>query len=351
VFVSIIDVNIASSESIVCSNNTVQLQAYVGSILDSSMNRYGVTQIGNQYWTAQNIYTTSFSNGDSIPLVSGVNEWSSLLSSGSCSVNSDSTYDSKFGKLYNWYAVSDSRNLCPQGWRVPSLSDMFKLAKYIDNNTDTNSFVGLISYNVGGFLKSNDSIYWKNPNLNATNKFGFNAVGAGNRNGNGYFGWFREATGLWVTNEYTSSEGYFFDISGNSAGLGIFSNGVDKKGGFSVRCMKSVGNALPISYLWSTGDTTPTISVSPTQTTTYYCTVSNGISSCTDSVTITVKQTSTSTQSASACDSYQWYGNTYTSSGVYTFTTTNAVGCDSIATLNLTINPSSLNTTSITSCG
>ena len=41
-----------------------------------------------------------------------------------------------------------------------------------------------------------------------------------------------------------------------------------------------------------------------------------------------------------ACDTYTWNGNTYTASGDYTFTTTGANGCDSIATLHLTINHS-----------
>ena len=40
----------------------------------------------------------------------------------------------------------------------------------------------------------------------------------------------------------------------------------------------------------------------------------------------------------STCDSFEWNGTTYTESGVYTCSTTNAVGCDSTATLNLTIN-------------
>lgn len=48
--------------------------------------------------------------------------------------------------------------------------------------------------------------------------------------------------------------------------------------------------ALPISYRWSTGDTTFSINVSPTKTTTYYVTASNGISTCTDSVTIFVEE-------------------------------------------------------------
>jgi hypothetical protein len=49
------------------------------------------------------------------------------------------------------------------------------------------------------------------------------------------------------------------------------------------------------------------------------------------------------TESVSACDSYTWNGNTYTSSGNYPFTTTNFFGCDSTTTLVLTIN----NTTTV----
>ena len=45
-----------------------------------------------------------------------------------------------------------------------------------------------------------------------------------------------------------------------------------------------------------------------------------------------------------------WNGVTYNSSGVYNYVTTNLVGCDSIVTLDLTINNSSTNTVSITSC-
>jgi hypothetical protein len=88
---------------------------------------------------------------------------------------------------------------------------------------------------------------------------------------------------------------------------------------------------------WSNGATTSTISVTPTQTTTYYCTISNGISSCTDSVTVTVNSTSTSIDSVIACDSYQWNGITYTSSGNYTY----SANCQDY-TLNLTITNSTV---------
>ncbi|MDC0204833.1 GEVED domain-containing protein, partial [Flavobacteriales bacterium] len=57
-----------------------------------------------------------------------------------------------------------------------------------------------------------------------------------------------------------------------------------------------------------------------------------------------------SSSTAIACDSYLWNANTYTSTGVYTWVGTNANGCDSTATLNLTINLSTTSTSSSTSC-
>jgi hypothetical protein len=60
----------------------------------------------------------------------------------------------------------------------------------------------------------------------------------------------------------------------------------------------------------------------------------------------------TNTTSATACDTYTWSvnGQTYTTSGTYTGTSTDANGCTVDETLNLTINASTSNTTSATAC-
>ena len=107
------------------------------------------------------------------------------------------------------------------------------------------------------------------------------------------------------------------------------------------------------TYSWSNGATTPTINVSPNNTTTYSCTATSNGESCTNNYTITVNNSSASTELVTACDSYTWLdGNTYTTANnTATFTTTNAAGCDSIITLNLTITPSTINTTPISACG
>ena len=68
----------------------------------------------------------------------------------------------------------------------------------------------------------------------------------------------------------------------------------------------------------------------------------------TATLNLTINNATSSTTDVTACDSYDWNGTTYTASGSYTFTTTNASGCDSTATLNLTINNATSSTTDVT---
>ncbi len=120
---------------------------------------------------------------------------------------------------------------------------------------------------------------------------------------------------------------------------------------FTYRSGTSVNNISNFSYLWSNGEATSIINVTPVVTTTYTVTISDGNTSCTNSITINVNHASASTEEISSCGSYTWNGEVYTQSGSYIFTTTNVAGCDSIATLNLTINQASASTEEITSCG
>ena len=88
---------------------------------------------------------------------------------------------------------------------------------------------------------------------------------------------------------------------------------------------------------WSTGDTSQNISVQPNETTIYTVTVDDGISSCSDDVTITLLEPTSSYQTETGIDSYTWSVNneTYTESGTYTAVIPNVAGCDSTITLDL----------------
>jgi gliding motility-associated-like protein len=68
---------------------------------------------------------------------------------------------------------------------------------------------------------------------------------------------------------------------------------------------------------------------------------------------LTINATTTSTTDVAVCPSqlpYSWNGTDYTTAGTYIFTTTNAAGCDSVATLNLTVNSTSTSTTTVAMC-
>jgi gliding motility-associated-like protein len=96
--------------------------------------------------------------------------------------------------------------------------------------------------------------------------------------------------------------------------------------------------AYPQTYLWSTGDTTPAVNVTPSVTTKYWVRVSNGSHFCTDTFTVTVDTNTRSTINQTICQGQSLLGRTV--SGVYidTLIGANNKGCDSIRTLNLTVN-------------
>ena len=105
-----------------------------------------------------------------------------------------------------------------------------------------------------------------------------------------------------------------------------------------------------VTYSWSTGETTAAIQPTPTVTTTYYVTANNGITTCEDSLKITVLPTSSLVIDSTVCDSIFFAGNHLTVSGTYYDTIPNAVGCDSVVTMNLTVNNSVATSDSITAC-
>ena len=100
------------------------------------------------------------------------------------------------------------------------------------------------------------------------------------------------------------------------------------------------------SYTWIDGNTYTASTSTPTYTTT-------NAAGCDSTVTLnlTINNSTTGVDVQTACDSYTWHGTTYTAStSTPTYTTTNAAGCDSTVTLNLTINNSTTGVDVQTAC-
>jgi uncharacterized protein (TIGR02145 family) len=86
-------------------------------------------QIGSQIWSTENATITTFRNGDDIPFVPNINEWSEL-SSPAYSINENNDY------LYNYWVITDNRNIAPLGWRIPNENDWDILINFVGNQDD-----------------------------------------------------------------------------------------------------------------------------------------------------------------------------------------------------------------------
>jgi adhesin HecA-like repeat protein len=82
---------------------------------------------------------------------------------------------------------------------------------------------------------------------------------------------------------------------------------------------------------------------------TYQTIGSNGCDSIA-TLNLTINNSTSSFDDVTACDSFDWNGETYSTSGEYTYQTIGSNGCDSIATLNLTINNSTSSFDDVTAC-
>ena len=140
-------------------------------VTDIDGNVYNTVQIGTQCWTQSNLKTSKYRNGDGIPTGLNGNQWGNT-SSGAYSIYDDlSSNNDFFGKIYNNFAVSDSRGLCPTGWRVPNSGDWIVL----------NNFVGNINGPLRSTITAPNNSGWILPNSGATNSTGFSAIPGGYR--------------------------------------------------------------------------------------------------------------------------------------------------------------------------
>jgi uncharacterized protein (TIGR02145 family) len=187
---------------------------------------YASIVLGNgQEWMAENLRTTSYANGDPIPNVTDANQWGNLTSGAWVHYNNDSQYENPYGKLYNWYSVVDTRNVCPTGWHVPSDTEYTFLSAYLGGESVA-----------GGKMKSTGTQYWQSPNTDATNESGFSGLPGDYRDISGSFGDGGIEGYWWSSTEYDTGSAWDRSLHHNSDNAWrIFHL---KTNGFSVRCLK-----------------------------------------------------------------------------------------------------------------
>jgi uncharacterized protein (TIGR02145 family) len=202
-----------------CNNNNP------GTVTDIDGNVYHTVTIGSQVWMVENLKVTRYRNGDPIPNVTSRVQWSTEKNGAYCNYNNNDTNASIYGRLYNWYAVNDNRNIAPQGWHVPSDQEFKTLIHYLGGDSVA-----------GGKVKESGILHWLNPNTGATNKYGISALPAGYRNS--YDGTFRLIghSSFWWSSTENDTTVWIRIMSFSDAGA--FRNYVDKLNGASIRCIK-----------------------------------------------------------------------------------------------------------------
>ena len=202
---------------------------YGSNITDVEGNSYKTVYIGSQQWMAENLQTSKYSDGTTISNITDGTQWSSNTTGAWAYYNNDATNNAKFGKLYNWYAVSPTtngnKNVCPSDWHVPTDAEWTVLTDYLGGLNVS-----------GGKMKEVGTSSWKSPNTGATNASLFTGLPGGFRNSfGGYAG--------------VGNNGYWWSSTKSGTGYALYryllydygntgKYGDSMRIGYSVRCLR-----------------------------------------------------------------------------------------------------------------
>jgi uncharacterized protein (TIGR02145 family) len=181
--------------------------------------------IGSQTWMPTNLAVSKYRNGDNIPEVTDPAVWSNITTGAWCWYNNDSaTYSATYGKLYNWYAVHDSRGLAPAGWHIPGDAEVNTLSAYLDGDA------------VAGYkMKEAGTVHWNSPN-SAVNSSGFTGLPGGLRSTYGVFSSRGFGGYFWSATEQGAGSAIAYWLTAPNSSL--FRGANEKWEGYSVRCVK-----------------------------------------------------------------------------------------------------------------
>jgi uncharacterized protein (TIGR02145 family) len=193
---------------------------------------------------AENLKVSKYSDGTTIPNITDTTQWQNnttgawvdgaavMSSTGSTAstsyLNNDAANNAKYGKLYNWYAVSKTtngnKNVCPTGWHVPTDAEWTVLTDYLGGESVA-----------GGKMKEVGNTSWYfNPE--ATNTSLFTGLPGGFRGTNGNYSYIGHYGYWWSSTEHSTYDAWYRYL-GYYDGSASRTN--DNKGfGLSVRCLR-----------------------------------------------------------------------------------------------------------------
>lgn len=211
------------------NNNNSNNTANCGNVTDADGNVYNSVTIGTQCWLQQNLKTTKYNDGSTIPNVTDNTAWKNLNTPAYCWYNDSAVkYKSTYGALYNLYAVNTGK-LCPAGWHIPDSTEWVTLVNYLGG-------WGV----AGGKMKEAGITHWLSPNTEATNSSGFTALPGGARVSKvGAFGLIESYGYWWAASEGSSNDVWGLSLRYSGSGIARGNAYTYVTDGFSVRCVKN----------------------------------------------------------------------------------------------------------------
>lgn len=192
--------------------------------VDGDGNVYDTVVIGTQVWLAEDLKTTKYNNGVSIPLITDNNQWVSMSSPAFCWYGNNPAVKENYGALYNWWAGVHVYFLCPVGYHVPTTDEWQTLVDYLGGEEIA-----------GDKLKAAGTQFWHAGSY-PTNESGFTALPGGMRSPkDGTYSSMRDYGYWWGSTQsgkYASRLTMHYSL-GNTTLTNWF-----KESGFSVRCIK-----------------------------------------------------------------------------------------------------------------
>ena len=219
--------------SFTCGTSTVS---------DFDGNAYNTVAIGAQCWTKENLKVTKYNDGTLL----GDSTNSTWGTAGAALIGARTEYVSPYipssgyvgtyGYLYNWYAATDPRKLCPTGWHVPTDIEWTNLIQFIDPNANAGGIAGADQSTIAGSkLKSTDTTLWGPPNTDADNSTNFSALPSGDRSGSSSGSNIRNLARFWSTS-VDAGAAWERELNQNDGRVVVKKNSFSA--GLAVRCLK-----------------------------------------------------------------------------------------------------------------
>ncbi len=211
-------------------------------VVDIDGNAYKTIKIGNQVWMDENLKTTRYRNGEAISNLTMPIPWGTTTSGAWCDYNNLPLNGNKYGHLYNWYAVSDPRNIAPEGWHVPTANEWLELRNYLIANggnwdeTQTDNKIAKSMAACTNWQNNSTTEGSVGNDILQNNSSGFNALPGGYRNFDATFKYIGTYSMWWSSTAASTKDAYYSYLYVFKADLAIPST--QNIYGFSVRCVK-----------------------------------------------------------------------------------------------------------------